>query len=65
MPSLLNLGGVWVCRSTSSLISARASRRRLLVRISLGLWASRRAFQAEETSNFAVRRAVKESYLRF
>ena len=59
MPSLLNLGGVCVRISTSSLISALASRRRGLFKTSFGPLAFSRASHADLTSNFAVRRALQ------
>ena len=58
-PSLLKFGGVCVCRSTSSLISARAERSRLFDSISLGDLAANRASQAEMTSNLDVRLAIR------
>ena len=54
LPSLLNLGGVWVCFSTSSLISPRAFSNRTLLRMSLGPFAASSASHAEMTSNFDV-----------
>jgi hypothetical protein len=57
-PSLLNLGGVWVHLSTSSLISRRAEARRLFWRISFGSDALRKAVQAVITSYVLVRRAM-------
>ena len=62
LPSLLNFGGVCVCRSTSSLISARALSSLVLMRISFGLFASRRACHAERTSNLDVRLAAPHQY---
>ena len=61
LPSLLNLGGVCVCCSTSSLISARADSSLSLLRISFGLLAFNSTSQAEITSNFAVRLAFSLS----
>ena len=57
-PSLLNLGGVCVCFSTSSLISARAFSNLTLLNISFGPLALRRACHADITSNLEVRRAI-------
>ena len=58
LPSLLNFGGVWVCPSTSLLISARALSSRTLFRISFGPFAARSASHADITSNFDVLLAV-------
>ena len=57
-PSLLNFGGVWVCFSTSSWISARALSNRTLPKISFGPFATSSASHAEITSNLAVLLAV-------
>ena len=62
LPSLLNLGGVCVCRSTSSLISARALSSLVLLRMSFGLFASSRACQAERTSNLDIRLAAPHQH---
>ena len=54
-PSRENLGGVWVQRSTSSLMSARALSSLIFFRIGSGWSLLHSAFQAEITSNLDVR----------
>ena len=54
-PSRENLGGVCVQRSTSSLMSARALRSRMFLRMGSGVLLLHSAFQAEITSKVDVR----------